>query len=63
MDPDTIIDPGAVMIITLNTTFANRTVLRPRSYKHSAFRTQLTGVHFFEQIDEFVLWFKVTRVT
>ena len=57
MDSNAVVDPGAVVIITLNTTLANRTVLRSRSYKHFAFRTQLTSVYFFEQINEFVLWF------
>jgi hypothetical protein len=57
VDSNTVVDPGAVVIITLHTTLANRTVLRSRSYKHSAFRTQLTSMYFFEQINEFVLWF------
>jgi hypothetical protein len=63
VDPYTVVDPRAVVVIAFYAAFADRAMLAAGRHEHFAIGAKLTSVHFLEKINKFVFWLKVAGVT
>ena len=62
-DANTVINPGAVIVPTLDTTVTDNAVVRPWSGQNFAAWTYVIWVKILQQVHYFVLILKVARVS
>jgi len=56
MDTDTVIDPGAVVVESLNTSVTGSAVFRPLCPQHLTIGAHFRWVNLFQQVDERDRW-------
>jgi hypothetical protein len=62
VDSDAVVDPGTMMIITINAAPAYRAVFAAGRYEYFAVGAKLAGMHFLEEVNEFMFRLKIAGV-
>ena len=62
VDPYTVVDPRAVVVIAFYAAFADRAMLAAGRHEHFAVGAKFTCVHFLKEVYKFMFRLKVTGV-